>query len=52
MAEGDALEVLYLKDGQPIANQYVLAGHKANERELPPNAIGRENSGVMCSAFQ
>ncbi len=33
---GEMFEVLCLKDGQPVVNQYVMAGREVIGRELPP----------------
>jgi hypothetical protein len=43
---GDTLEVLCLKERQPVANQYVLAGRDVKGRVLPPVSARTDDKGV------
>ncbi len=43
---GEMFEVLCLKDGQPVVNQYVLAGREVKARELPPLNTRTDDKGI------
>lgn len=43
---GDTLEVLCLKDGQPINNQYVLAGREVKASKSPPSSARTDEKGI------
>ncbi len=43
---GDALEVLCLKDGQPIANQFVMAGRESNRRVIAAPGVRSDSDGL------
>ncbi len=43
---GDSLEVLCLKDGQPIADQFVMAGREANKRVIAMPGVRSDARGI------
>lgn len=43
---GDTLEVLCLKDGHPIANQFVMSGRESNLRVIATPGVRSDSSGV------
>lgn len=43
---GDSLEVLCVKDGQPIANQFVMAGREANNRVIAMPGVRSDARGI------
>ncbi len=43
---GQALEVLCVKDGQPLAGQFVLAGRELNGKELAAPGVRTDQSGL------
>lgn len=43
---GDTLEVLCVKDGQPVANQFVIAGREAGKRLLPAPGARTDADGM------
>jgi len=43
---GDTLEVLCVKDGQPIADQFVMAGRELNKRVIAAPGVRSDASGV------
>jgi uncharacterized GH25 family protein len=46
MKAGNTLEVLCLKDGQPIANQFVMAGRELNRRVIASPGVRADSNGV------
>lgn len=43
---GDTLEVLCLKDGQPLGNQFVMAGREANNRLVDAPSTRSDSNGI------
>jgi uncharacterized GH25 family protein len=43
---GETLEVLCLKDGQPIANQFVMVGREANRRVIASPSVRSDTNGL------
>ena len=43
---GQTLEVLCVKDGQPLAGQFVLAGRDFNGKEMPTPGVRTDQSGL------
>jgi uncharacterized GH25 family protein len=43
---GDTLEVLCLKDGHPIANQFVMSGRESNLRVIATPGVRSDSSGI------
>lgn len=43
---GDTLEVLCLKDGRPIADQFVMAGRESNRRVIAAPGVRTDANGV------
>src|SRR5262245_48927236 len=43
---GDELEILCLKDGQPIANQFVMSGRESNRRVIASPGVRSDSNGV------
>jgi uncharacterized GH25 family protein len=43
---GQVLEVLCLKDGQPLVNQFVSAGRELNGREVTLPSVRSDNNGI------
>ncbi len=43
---GDTLEVLCLKDGQPLVNQFVMAGREAGNRLIPAPSVRTDSNGI------
>ncbi len=43
---GETLEVLCLKDGQPIANQFVMSGRELNRRVIAAPGVRSDANGV------
>lgn len=46
MKAGDTLEVLAVRDGKPIANQFVLAGRELNKRVIASPGVCSDANGV------
>ena len=46
LKSGDTLEVLCLRNGQPLANQIVAAAREAKGRELPPVSLRSDDKGI------
>ncbi|MBL8209028.1 MAG: DUF4198 domain-containing protein, partial [Blastocatellia bacterium] len=46
LKSGDMLEVLCLRNGQPLANQIVAAAREAKGRELPPLSMRSDDKGI------
>jgi hypothetical protein len=44
---GEILEVLCLRDGKPLANQYVMAGWERHSGELPPLNARTDANGLV-----
>jgi Domain of unknown function (DUF4198) len=43
---GNTIEVLCLKDGKPIANQFVMAGRELNRRVIASPAVRSDTNGI------
>lgn len=43
---GDTLEVICLKDGQPIANQFVMVGRESNRRVIAAPGVRSDSDGL------
>jgi uncharacterized protein DUF4198 len=43
---GNTLEVLCVKDGEPVANQFVMAGREANRRVIASPGVRADSNGV------
>ena len=43
---GNTLEVLCLKDGRPVANQFVMAGRESNRRVIASPGVRADSNGV------
>ena len=49
---GQTLEVLCVKDGQPLAGQFVLAGRELNGKELAAPGVRTDQSGLARIALK
>ena len=49
---GQTLEVLCVKDGQPLANQFVLAGREMNGKELAAPSVRTDQRGIARIALK
>jgi uncharacterized GH25 family protein len=43
---GDTIELLCLKDSQPIANQFVMAGREVNRRVIAAPGVRSDSNGI------
>lgn len=46
LKEGQPLEVLCIKDGQPLVDQFVMAGREANGRHIPAPSVRTNANGI------
>lgn len=49
---GQTLDVLCLKDGQPLAGQFVLAGRELNGKELAAPGVRTDHNGIARIALK
>lgn len=43
---GNTLEVLCVKDGNPVANQFVMAGRESNRRVIASPGVRTDSNGI------